>query len=56
MFIQIAVETPQHLTPAQRELLEKFEGEAVGHQKGSPETHGFFSKVRDFFDKYGRAG
>ncbi len=55
MFIQIAVETPQHLTSQQRELLEKFEAEAQGHQKGSPETHGFFAKVRDFFDKNSRA-
>ena len=56
MFIQIAVETPQHLTALQRDLLEKFETEAQGHTKGSPETHGFFSNVRDFFDKSGRAG
>jgi molecular chaperone DnaJ len=56
MFIQIAVETPQHLTPRQRELLEQFETEAQGHHKGSPETAGFFAKVRDFFDNHGRSG
>ncbi len=56
MFIQIAVETPQHLTPGQRDLLEKFEGEAQGHHKGSPETHGFFAKVREFFDRNTKAG
>ena len=56
MFIQIAVETPQHLTARQRELLEQFEAEALGHHKGSPETAGFFAKVRDFFDNQGRSG
>lgn len=50
MFIQVAVETPQQLTKRQRELLEEFEGEARGHSKGSPESEGFFAKVRDFFD------
>jgi molecular chaperone DnaJ len=55
MFIQIAVETPQHLTPRQRELLEHFETEAQGHHKGHPETTGFFAKVREFFDNHGRS-
>jgi molecular chaperone DnaJ len=55
MFIQITVETPQHLTPRQRELLEQFESDAQGHHKGSPQTAGFFAKMRDFFDSHGRA-
>ncbi len=50
MFIQVSVETPQHLTRRQRELLEEFEAEAQGHGKGSPETEGFFSKVKEFFE------
>ncbi len=50
MFIQVAVETPQHLTRRQRELLEEFEAESAGHAKGSPETEGFFAKVREFFE------
>jgi molecular chaperone DnaJ len=50
MVIQVAVETPQHLTRRQRELLEEFDAEAKGHTKGSPETEGFFAKVREFFD------
>ena len=50
MYIQMAVETPQHLTRRQRELLEEFEGEAKTHSKGSPESEGFFAKVREFFD------
>ena len=54
MFIQVVVETPQHLTKKQRELLEDFEKEAQGHKKGSPDSEGFFAKVRDFFDSSGR--
>ena len=50
MVIQVAVETPQHLTRRQRELLEEFDSEAKGHAKGSPEAEGFFAKVRDFFE------
>jgi molecular chaperone DnaJ len=50
MFIQVAVETPQHLTRRQKELLEEFEAEAQGHGKGSPESEGFFSKVKEFFE------
>ena len=50
MYIQVAVETPQNLTRRQRELLEEFEAEAEGHGKGSPESEGFFSKVKEFFE------
>jgi molecular chaperone DnaJ len=50
MFIQVAVETPQNLTRRQRELMEEFEAEAQGHGKGSPESEGFFSKVKEFFE------
>ncbi len=48
MFIQVAVEVPQHLTRRQRELLEEFEAEA--NAKSSPESEGFFAKVREFFE------
>ncbi len=54
MFIEVAIETPQHLTARQRALLEEFEAEANGHQQGSPAVSGFFSKVKDFFEKSGR--
>jgi molecular chaperone DnaJ len=50
MYIQVAVETPQHLTRRQRELMEEFEEEATRHAKGSPEAEGFFAKVKEFFD------
>lgn len=50
MYIQVAVETPQHLTRRQRELLEEFETEAARNDKGSPESEGFFKKVAAFFE------
>ena len=55
MFIQVVVETPQHLTKKQKDLLEEFEKEAVGHKRGSPDSEGFFAKVREFFDTSGKA-
>lgn len=51
MYIQVAVETPQQLTRRQRELLEEFEAEA--NSKASPESEGFFAKVREFFEGRG---
>ena len=50
MIIQVAVETPQHLTKRQRELMEQFEAEASGAAKHSPESEGFFAKVAKFFE------
>jgi molecular chaperone DnaJ len=50
MYIQVAVETPLHLTRRQRELLEEFEAEAESHKTGSPESEGFFAKVAAFFE------
>jgi molecular chaperone DnaJ len=50
MFIQVAVETPQNLSPKQRELLEAFEAEAHSEGKGSPDHEGFFAKVAAFFE------
>ena len=52
MYIQVAVETPQHLSKRQRELLETFEAEADA--RSSPESEGFFAKVREFFEGGGR--
>jgi molecular chaperone DnaJ len=53
MFIQVAVETPRHLSRRQRDLLEEFEAEAKKHDKGSPEHEGFFAKVKEFFEGRG---
>lgn len=48
MYIQVDVETPKNLTKKQRELLEEFE--KLSKNDTSPESHGFFAKVKDFFD------
>ena len=47
MYIQVIVETPQNLTSRQRELLEEFDRESS--EKNSPESAGFFAKMKDFF-------
>ncbi len=52
MYIQVDVETPKNLTRKQRELLEEFE--KLSHKGTSPESAGFFARVKDFFD--GKAG
>jgi molecular chaperone DnaJ len=54
MFVQVSVETPQNLTPKQRELLEQFESEASNGGRTSPEAEGFFAKVAAFWDGLGR--
>ncbi len=51
LYIQISVETPQKLTKRQRELLEEFEG--LSSKENSPETSGFFSRMKDFFESLG---
>lgn len=48
MYIQVDVETPKNLTRKQRELLEEFE--RLSHKGTSPESAGFFARVKDFFD------
>ncbi len=47
LFIQVDVETPKNLTSRQRQLLEDFEKES--RKDTSPESHGFFARVKDFF-------
>ena len=54
MYVQVAVETPQHLTRRQRELLEEFEEESNKNAKGHPESEGFFARVKEFFENAGR--
>ncbi|WP_137126291.1 molecular chaperone DnaJ [Roseomonas sp. HF4] len=54
MYVQVSVETPQNLTPRQRELLEQFEAEAEKGGRSSPESEGFFAKVKEFWDGLGR--
>ena len=54
LYIQVAVETPQNLTRRQRELLMEFDRESS--KDTSPESSGFFARMRDFFDGIGGTG
>jgi molecular chaperone DnaJ len=47
LYVQAVVETPQKLTRRQRELLEEFE--QGSSTETSPESAGFFARVKDFF-------
>ncbi len=49
MIIEAKVETPVSLSKKQRELLEEFAQLGNG-EKNSPESQGFFAKVKDFFE------
>lgn len=51
LYIQVAVETPQSLTRKQRELLEEFE--SISSKENSPQSAGFFSRMKDFFESFG---
>jgi len=48
LYINAMVETPMNLTKRQKELLQEFE--AAGGTNNSPESEGFFSKVKEFWD------
>ena len=51
MFIQAVVETPVNLTKRQTELLKEFQAAGEGDKvKNSPESHGFFAKVKELWD------
>jgi len=54
MYVQVVVETPQNLSAKQRECLEAFEAEAETGGKSSPESEGFFARVKEFWDGLGR--
>ncbi|MEI6628214.1 MAG: molecular chaperone DnaJ [Alphaproteobacteria bacterium] len=53
MIIEAKVETPVSLSKKQRELLEEFAQLGKG-EKNSPESQGFFAKVKVFFDDIGK--
>src|SRR5690606_3767674 len=50
LYIQVAVETPQNLSKRQRELLEEFE--KISSSDNSPQSTGFFSRMKDFFESF----
>jgi molecular chaperone DnaJ len=47
MYVEIQVEIPKHLTRAQKDMLENFEG--TSQKKNTPESFGFLEKVKRFF-------
>lgn len=49
MFVEAIVETPVHLNDRQKELLREF-AQAGNNETHSPESHGFFAKVKEFWD------
>jgi molecular chaperone DnaJ len=51
MYVQVIVETPQNLTKRQQELLTEFE--SLSSTDTQPESAGFFSRVKEFFDGLG---
>ena len=48
LYIQVEVETPKNLTRRQKQLLQEFEKES--RNETSPDSHGFFSRMKEFFD------
>lgn len=48
MYIEVAVETPVNLNTDQKKILKDFEGKAG--KKTSPESEGFFSKVKELWE------
>jgi molecular chaperone DnaJ len=49
LYIEVVVETPMNLTKKQQELLRQFE-EAGSPEKTSPESEGFFARVRELWN------
>jgi molecular chaperone DnaJ len=49
MYIETVVETPVHLSKKQKELLREFD-EAGGSRSHSPQSEGFFSRVKEFWE------
>jgi len=50
LYVEFAVETPQHLTKRQKELLTEFATEAETH-KTHPESDGFMARVKEVLGK-----
>jgi molecular chaperone DnaJ len=49
MYVEASVETPVNLSRKQRELLQEFENAGSGRSY-SPESEGFFAKVKEFWE------
>jgi molecular chaperone DnaJ len=51
MYVQVVVETPQKLTKRQKELMREFE--KLSSKETQPESVGFFTRMKEFFDGLG---
>jgi molecular chaperone DnaJ len=49
MYVEVVVETPVKLTDRQKRLLEEFQ-ECGTDEEHSPESHGFFAKMKELWD------
>lgn len=49
MFVEVAVETPVNLSKRQKDLLQEFAGDTPA-AKNSPQSSGFFDKVKDLWE------
>ncbi len=51
LYIQVSIEVPRDLSKKQKELLEQFQETYEGSgEKHHPESHGFFARVKEFFE------
>lgn len=50
MFVELSVETPVNLTKRQKELMEEFRSAGGDENKHSPQSEGFFSKVKELWE------
>ncbi len=51
MYVQVVVETPQKLSRRQKELMREFEN--LSSKETQPESAGFLSRMKEFFDSLG---
>lgn len=51
LVVELFVETPSSLSPKQKELLRQFQAECCPSGKCHPESAGFFTRVKKFFDQ-----
>jgi len=49
MYVEVAIETPVNLNKRQKELLREFEEAGEGRDT-SPESSGFFTRVKEFWE------
>jgi len=50
MYVEALVETPTNLSRKQQELLREFEKAGGKHQSNSPQSEGFFAKVKELWE------